>query len=173
MWHETTKYKKKTENYNETFKKLQGELEDKEAKITLCKFLRQNLYFTTYLLTGIKLAPYQEITLKGMFNRNFNMCVWGRGCSKSFIASVYCVLQCVFEPNTKILIAGPTFRTARAIFNNIEKILLPSDNKIISTTNKNLLNNSFLINKEFLKQSFENMLVFFKEQMIVLNKQFY
>ena len=105
MWHETTKYKKKTENYNETFKKLQGELEDKEAKITLCKFLRQNLYFTTYLLTGIKLAPYQEITLKGMFNRNFNMCVWGRGCSKSFIASVYCVLQCVFEPNTKILIA--------------------------------------------------------------------
>ena len=122
MWHETTKYKKRTENYNEIFKKLQGELEDKEAKITLCKFLRQNLYFTTYLLTGIKLAPYQEITLKGMFNRNFNMCVWGRGCSKSFIASVYCVLQCVFEPNTKILIAGPTFRTARAIFNNIEKM---------------------------------------------------
>ena len=50
------------------------------------------------------------------------MCVWGRGCSKSFIASVYCVLQCVFEPNTKILVAGPTFRTARAIFNNIEKM---------------------------------------------------
>jgi hypothetical protein len=122
MWHETTKYKKRTENYNEIFKKLQGELEDKEAKITLCKFLRQNLYFTTYLLTGIKLAPYQEITLKGMFNRNFNMCVWGRGCAKSFIASVYCVLQCIFEPNTKILIAGPTFRTARAIFNNIEKM---------------------------------------------------
>jgi len=126
MWHETPKYKKKTENYNEIFKQLQGELEDKEAKITLCKFLRQNLYFTTYLLTGIKLSPYQEITLKGMFNRNFSMCVWGRGCAKSFIASVYCVLQCIFEPNTKILIAGPTFRTARAIFNNIEKM---SENK--------------------------------------------
>jgi hypothetical protein len=122
MWHETPKYKKPTENYNEIFRQLQGELEDKEAKITLCKFLRQNLYFTTYLLTGIKLSAYQEITLKGMFNRNFSMCVWGRGCAKSFIASVYCVLQCVFEPNTKILIAGPTFRTARAIFNNIEKM---------------------------------------------------
>jgi hypothetical protein len=122
MWHPAEKYKKKTENYIEIFSKLQGELEDKEAKITLAKFLRQNLYFTTYLLTGIKLSPYQEITLKGMFNRNFNMCVWGRGCAKSFIASVYCVLQCIFEPNTKILIAGPTFRTARAIFNNIEKM---------------------------------------------------
>ena len=122
MWHETTKYKKKTENYNEVFRQLKGELEDKEAKITLIKFLRQNLYFTTYLLTGIKLSPYQEVTLKGLFNRNFSMCVWGRGCGKSFIASVYCVLQCIFEPNTKILIAGPTFRTARAIFNNIEKM---------------------------------------------------
>ena len=122
MWHETTKYKKKTDNYNEIFKQIQGELGDKEAKITLIKFLRQNLYITTYLLTGIKLSPYQEITLKGMFNRNFSMCVWGRGCGKSFIASIYCVLQCIFEPNTKILIAGPTFRTARAIFNNIEKM---------------------------------------------------
>lgn len=123
MWHETPKYKKQTTNYIEVAKSIQGELEDKEAKILLAKFLRQNLYFTTYLLTGIKLAPYQEITLKGMFNRNFSMCVWGRGCAKSFIASVYCVLQCIFEPNTKILIAGPTFRTARAIFNNIEKMV--------------------------------------------------
>jgi len=123
MWHEGIKYKKQTENYNEIFKSLSEELDDKEAKISLAKFLRQNLYLTTYLLTAIKLAPYQEITLKGMFNRNFSMCVWGRGCAKSFIASVYCVLQCIFEPNTKILIAGPTFRTARAIFSNIEKIV--------------------------------------------------
>jgi len=122
MWVEGTKYKKENPNYNEIFAALEGELEDKEAKISLIKFLRQNLYFSTYILTGIKLSPYQEITLKGMFNRNFSMCVWGRGCAKSFIASVYCVLQCIFEPNTKILIAGPTFRTARAIFNNIEKM---------------------------------------------------
>ena len=43
MWHETPKYKKPTENYNEIFRQLQGELEDKEAKITLCKFLRQRV----------------------------------------------------------------------------------------------------------------------------------
>ena len=51
------------------------------------------------------------------------MCVWGRGCGKTFIASVFCFLQCIFEPGTKILIAGPTFRTARFIFNNLEKIV--------------------------------------------------
>ena len=78
---------------------------------------------TTYWLTGVKLAPYQEVMLKGFLNRNFSMCVWGRGCGKTFIASVFCFLQCIFEPNTKILIAGPTFRTARFIFNNIKNIV--------------------------------------------------
>ena len=56
-------------------------------------------------------------------NRNFSMCVWGRGCGKTFIASIFCFLQCIFYPGTKIMIAGPTFRTARFIFNNIEKLV--------------------------------------------------
>jgi hypothetical protein len=51
------------------------------------------------------------------------MCVWGRGCGKTFIASVFCFLQCIFNPGTKILVAGPTFRTARFIFENLEKIV--------------------------------------------------
>ena len=85
--------------------------------------MRSNLGIATELISGIKLAPFQEITLKGFFNRNFSMCVWGRGCGKTFIAAVYCFLQCVFEPGTKILIAGPTFRTARFIFNYLETLV--------------------------------------------------
>lgn len=123
MWSSPKKYEREVEDVNARLAKIEGFLEEKEARSTLAQFLRNNLFFTTYLLTGIKLAPFQEITLRGMFNRNFSMCVWGRGCGKSFIASVYCFLQCIFEPNTKILIAGPTFRTARFIFNNIEKIV--------------------------------------------------
>ena len=123
MWFCPDKYNTTLPNLNEEFSKLEGELGNRQAKISLAKFLRQNLGFTTELLSGIKLAPFQEITLKAFFNRNFNMCVWGRGCGKSFIAAVYCFLQCIFEPRTKILIAGPTFRTARFIFNNIEKIV--------------------------------------------------
>lgn len=122
MWYSPEKYNKNVVNLNEEFLKLTGELDDREAKITLIKFLKNNLSFTVELLTGIKLSPYQEVTLKGMINRNFSMCVWGRGCGKTFIASIFCILQCVFEPGTKILIAGPTFRTARFIFNNMEKI---------------------------------------------------
>ena len=115
---------KKVESLNEQLLSLKGTLENKEAKISLAKFLRANLGLTVDLIAGIKLAPFQEITLKGMLNRNFSMCVWGRGCGKTFIASVFCFLQCIFEPGTKILIAGPTFRTARFIFENLEPNLI-------------------------------------------------
>jgi hypothetical protein len=122
MIHCPEKYRSGAENLNKDFLRLKGELGTVEAQISLAKFLRHNLFFTTELLTGIKLAPFQEVTLRAMLNRNFNMCVWGRGCGKTFIASVFCILQTIFEPGTKILVAGPTFRTARFIFNNIEKI---------------------------------------------------
>ena len=121
MWY--AQETEKLENVNEQFRSLKGELENREARITLAKFLRANLGLTTELISGIKLAPFQEIMLKGMLNKNFSMLVLGRGCGKTFIASVFCFLQCIFEPGTKILIAGPTFRTARFIFNNLEKMV--------------------------------------------------
>ena len=123
MWYCPEKYKRPLSDVNQEILNLKGELDDNNAKISLAKFLRGNLAFTTELISGIKLAEFQEITLKGMMNRNFSMCVWGRGCGKTFIASVFCFLQCIFEPRTKILIAGPTFRTARFIFNNLEKLV--------------------------------------------------
>ena len=97
MWSCPEKYKITIEDVNSRLYKLEGFLEDKEAKISLAEFLRNNLYFTTYLLSGIKLAPYQEITLRALFNRNFRMCGWGRGGGKSVIAAVYCFLQCIFD----------------------------------------------------------------------------
>ena len=124
MWYCPEKYKlNEKENVNDTLLKLKGDLSTKEAKISLAKYLRANIGITTELVSGIKLAPYQEVTLKGMMNRNFSMCVWGRGVGKTFVASIFCFLQCIFEPGTKILVAGPTFRTARFIFNNLEKIV--------------------------------------------------
>ena len=121
MWYCPEKYKRKVVNVNQELSDLKGTLLDKEAKITLARFLRANIGLTTELISGIKLAPYQEISIKGMMDRNFSMLVWGRGLSKTFSASVFCFLQCIFEPGTKILVAGPTFRTARNIFNSIEK----------------------------------------------------
>lgn len=122
MWYEAPKYIKPVQDINQELKKLKGELDDKEAQITLAKFLHRNLGFTTELLSGIQLYPDQIISIKGMMKSNYTLCVWGRGVSKTWTAAVYCILQMLFEPRTSILIAGPTFRTARFIFNHIEKM---------------------------------------------------
>ena len=72
MWYANEKHVPKVENINQELLKLEGSLDDKEARITLAKFLRNNLTFTTELISGIKLAPFQEVTLKGMLNKNFS-----------------------------------------------------------------------------------------------------
>lgn len=108
---------------NQELLKLKGDLTDQEARISLAKFLRYNLGFTTDLALGLNLESYQELTINSFFNRNYCMLVWGRGCAKSFCAAIYCILKCVFEPGTKILIASINFRTSRRVFNEIEKFL--------------------------------------------------
>jgi hypothetical protein len=118
---------KGTEDVNEELLKLTGELSDEEARRSLAKFLRHNIGFTTELALGITLELYQELTIKSFFHRNYCMLVWGRGCAKSFSAAVYCVLKCIFEPGTKILIASINFRTSRRLFNEIEKFLASPD----------------------------------------------
>lgn len=87
MWYAPDKYKRKLVNLNDEYIHLKGELTDRDAKVTLAKFLRHNVGFTVELLTGIKLAPYQEVTLKAFLNRNYSMCVWGRGAGKTILNS--------------------------------------------------------------------------------------
>lgn len=117
----------------EYFDNLKGYLDDKEAAISLAKFLRINLKFFVEILTGgdIQLQAFQVMTLKAMLNRNFSMCVWGRGVSKSWTAAMYCVLQCIFEPGSKIIIASSNFRSAKMIFNYIEKIVTNRNAKLL------------------------------------------
>jgi hypothetical protein len=116
-------HKKNISKVNQELLKLKGELTDNEARISLAKFLRHNLGFTTDLALGLTLESYQELTINSFFNKNYCMLIWGRGCAKSFCAAIYCILKCIFEPGTKILIASINFRTSRRVFNEIERFL--------------------------------------------------
>lgn len=116
----------------EYFKELQGELSDEDARVSLAKFMRQNLRFTVELLTGQQLQPFQEIILKGLFNRNFNLCVFSRGIGKTYLAGVFCYLYCIFNPNSKILIAGPTFRTSRFILSAIRDLVQRKEAQLLA-----------------------------------------
>lgn len=129
-----TKYSDKSkiiEPY-EYYQNLKGELSDEEAKISLAKFMRQNLRFTVELLTGQQLQPFQEIILKGLLNRNFNLCVFSRGIGKTYLASVFCYLKCIFEPGSKIIIAGPTFRTSRFILSAIRDLVERKEARLLN-----------------------------------------
>lgn len=101
---------------------LKGYLDEKQAQITLAKFLRQNLGFTVELLSGKKqkIHKFQEMILRAWFLRTFCLNVWGRGVSKSFTVGVFCYLYCIFNPGTKIIVVSANFRTARRILGQIQ-----------------------------------------------------
>lgn len=130
-WYSPEKYKRETLDVNKEYKNLTGELEQKEAKITLAKFLYRNIGLATDLLCGIKLYPDQIINIKGMLQSNYSLCIKSRGGGKTFDAAIFSILQCIFFPGSTILIAGPTFRTSRFIFNYIEKVVDSQDAQLL------------------------------------------
>ena len=129
-----TKYSKNTKIIEpwEYYQNLKGELSDEDAKVSLAKFMRQNLRFTVELLTGQQLQPFQEIILKGLLNRNFNLCIFSRGIGKTYLAGVFCYLYCIFNPNSKVLIAGPTFRTSRFILSAIRDLVQRKEARLLA-----------------------------------------
>lgn len=118
-------------NTNNELKEIKGEIDEHQAKIALAKFLRANLGFTCQMISGITLAAYQEIVLNCLFLSNYSMLIFTRGGAKSFLAAVFCYLYCIFNPNSKIIIAGPTFRTARFIFSKMEEIITSKEAELL------------------------------------------
>ena len=99
-----------------------GFLEEKEAKILFYKFLRENITFSSDLLMGIKLFPFQHMAIKAMFQTDYFMGVWSRGMSKSFTTGVYAALDAVLNQGVEIGILSKSFRQAKMIFKKIEDI---------------------------------------------------
>ena len=64
------------ENFNEQLRQVKGFIEEKEAKILLYKFLRENITFTADLVSGVQLFPFQHMAIKAMFETDYFMGVW-------------------------------------------------------------------------------------------------
>lgn len=135
MWIESKEEKNdKLEDVNGRLKLIAGELTDEEARISLCEFLRYNLKFTTFILSGVRLAPYQSILVNSWFNRNFCLNILGRGCGKTFCAGVFAFLYCIFNPGHHILIVSATFRSSRRILEAIDKLAKSEGGKLLAQT---------------------------------------
>lgn len=79
------------EPINQQVMDLEGYLEDTQAKIWLYKFLKENVTFTTELLTGIELFPFQHMAVKAMMENDYFLGIWSRGMSKSFSTGIFSV----------------------------------------------------------------------------------
>jgi hypothetical protein len=72
--------------------------------------------FTTEVLFGKTLAPFQLAILRELWVRPFPMLLGCRGMGKSWILALYCMLRALFNQGSKIVIVGAAFRQAKVVF---------------------------------------------------------
>jgi len=116
------KSRMKFKDINKDILAKEGFLDEREAKILLYKFLHENPSFTSELLTGVELFPFQHMAIKGMFQTDYFLGIWSRGLSKSFTTGVFAALHAILHPGIHIGIISKSFRQAKMIFRKIEDI---------------------------------------------------
>ena len=67
---------KKFKNVNQEILEKEGYLEEDEAKILLYKFLKENPSFTSELISGISLFPFQHMAIKAMMETDYFLGIW-------------------------------------------------------------------------------------------------
>ena len=98
---------------------LKGDLTDEQAMKYLGMFLKENISFTTSLIAGVKLFPFQHIAIKGMINVDYFLGVWGRALSKTFSTAIFLILYCLMNPGVSVGILSSTFRQSKLIIGKI------------------------------------------------------
>lgn len=116
------KKRKGDHGINEEILAKEGWLDDKEAKLLLYRFLRENVSFASKMLMGIDLFPFQHMSIKGMMLADYFLGIWSRGLSKSFSTGIFAALYAILEQGVSIGIISKSFRQAKMIFSKIEDI---------------------------------------------------
>lgn len=148
VWDEGKQSRRPKEDFNEILKGINGYIEDEdEAKILLYKFLRENITFTTSLISGVELFPFQHMAIKAMFETDYTLGVWSRGMSKSFTTGIYAFLDAIMNQGVEIGILSKSFRQSKMIFKKIEDIAAKPEAKLLAQciTHKSKSNDEWLM----------------------------
>ena len=113
------KRKKKRYEINELLKEKEGFLEEKEAKLLLYEFLKENITFSTNLIAGVDLFPFQHMAIKSMFESDYFLGIWSRGMSKSWTTGIFAFMDALLNQGVDIGILSKSFRQAKMIFKKI------------------------------------------------------
>jgi len=113
---------KKFQNVNQEILDTKGFIEEEKAKVLLYKFLKENPSFTSELISGVSLFPFQHMAIKAMMETDYFLGIWSRGLSKSFTTGVFAAMDAILHQGVYIGIISKSFRQSRMIFNKIEEI---------------------------------------------------
>lgn len=147
-WETGKQSRRKGEDHiNDVLLGKKGFIEEREARILLYKFLRENVTFSTDLLAGIKLFPFQHAAIKAMFETDYFMGVWSRGMSKSFTTGIFAFLDAIMNQGVEIGILSKSFRQAKMIFKKIEDIAAKPEAALLAQciTRKSKSNDEWLM----------------------------
>lgn len=106
---------------NDRLAEVKGSLTVDQAQIWIARFCQANPYFAIKLLTGIEIAPIQDMIIRALMRKDFSLLIAGRGFSKSYIICLFIILYAIFYPGSRIGICSGTFRQSKLIFKQIEK----------------------------------------------------
>jgi hypothetical protein len=146
-WEKGDQKRTQKEDINKKILEMEGFLEDDVAKENLYKFLRENTTFTTNLIAGVDLFPFQHMAIKAMFETDYFMGVWSRGMSKSFTTGIYAFLDAIMNQGVEIGILAASFRQSKQIFKKIEDIAGKPEAKMLAgcITKKSKSNDEWLM----------------------------
>ena len=142
MWEIGNQKVDREKDFNEEILKIQGELDEIQAKIVLAKFLRKNIGFTLYLLSGVDMLPMQEIIIRSIFKRDNGLVVGARGGSKSTLIVFMALLYPILHFNSKMCLISTNFRASRRILEQAEQIINSRKAKLLKQCFENKQKNT-------------------------------
>lgn len=82
----------------------------------------KNFFFTCKYILNKEPTVFQLVWLDQLWNYSFPLLIASRGASKSFTLGLYFALRATITQGCKIVIAAPTFRQSKLVFDYIEDI---------------------------------------------------
>lgn len=131
MWEKGKQPERQISISNKELAEVEGFLEEKDAKIWLEKFFRENLTFLSKILTGVELLEFQSLMIKAMFNVDYFLAICSRGSGKSFICAIFLILYASLNQGVKIGIIANSFRQARLLMQKILDLRLDPKAKFL------------------------------------------
>lgn len=119
MWIEGLQSPLQKEDVNARLAKVDGYLEEKDAKLWLHDFFKENTQFAVDVLMGVELFPFQSMMIKTMMKSDYFLGILGRGSSKTFSCGIFLALYAALNQGVHIGVLSASFRQSKGIMKKI------------------------------------------------------